>query len=148
MDAENIQLEQKFDLIVAGDVLEHMSNPGLFLQHCKKLLKDDGLLIISVPNTFHLIGNVWAWITNRERVHKDHCFYFSPKTLAQLCSRYDLSPVSLFFITGDSKTTRLRYFINGIRRVLAVIFPFTTSGIIMEFKRSESINFDEFFELK
>jgi 2-polyprenyl-3-methyl-5-hydroxy-6-metoxy-1,4-benzoquinol methylase len=149
MDAENIQLTQKFDLIVAGDVIEHMSNPGLFLQQCTNLLNRDGIIVISVPNAFHLIGNVWAWITNRERVHKDHCYYFSPKTLAQLCSRYHFTPIALTFISGDSKYTKLRYFINNIRRFLVTFFPFTASGIIMEFKKdNEIINSDNFFELK
>jgi hypothetical protein len=125
-----------------------MSNPGLFLQHCAKLLERDGVLVISVPNAFHLIGNVWAWLTSRERVHKDHCYYFSPKTLAQLCGRYNLSPVSLSFISGDTKYSRLRSFINGIRRFLCLFSPFTASGIIMEFQNSETINSDNFFELK
>ena len=39
----------KFDTIVLGEVLEHLFNPMLVLEKAAMLLKDDGLIIVSVP---------------------------------------------------------------------------------------------------
>ena len=44
-DIEN----SKFEIIVALDVLEHVEDTKLFLENINKVLKDNGLLIISVP---------------------------------------------------------------------------------------------------
>lgn len=41
--------DEKFDCIIMGEVLEHIYNPGLFLDKCKNLLEDDGRLIVTVP---------------------------------------------------------------------------------------------------
>lgn len=50
---ENINLDfskNSFDLILCGDVLEHLINPWEALKRLKPFLKDDGYLIASIPN--------------------------------------------------------------------------------------------------
>ncbi|GEP50034.1 hypothetical protein FNO01nite_07060 [Flavobacterium noncentrifugens] len=42
-----------FDLIMLPDVLEHVFEPGRILQKLKTYLKDDGEMIISMPNIRH-----------------------------------------------------------------------------------------------
>ena len=43
-DVEKMDLPEKdFDVIVAGELIEHLANPGLFLENCRKHLKDGGL---------------------------------------------------------------------------------------------------------
>lgn len=49
-NAETIQLKKKFDLVVAGDVIEHLHNPGLFLDNMYSHLEDNGLIILVTPN--------------------------------------------------------------------------------------------------
>lgn len=48
---ETLQLDEQFDVVVAGDVIEHVSNQGLFLENISKHLVDNGKLIISTPNS-------------------------------------------------------------------------------------------------
>jgi len=42
-------IETKFDLIMIISVLEHLDDPRHILRECKKLLNDDGILIVNVP---------------------------------------------------------------------------------------------------
>jgi predicted TPR repeat methyltransferase len=42
--------KEPFDVIVAGDVLEHLPRPGDVLPTLKRLLKSDGTLLVSLPN--------------------------------------------------------------------------------------------------
>lgn len=42
-----------FDLIVFNDVLKHMYNPWEALKKTRDLLKDDGIVVISLPNIRH-----------------------------------------------------------------------------------------------
>lgn len=39
-----------FDIIIAAELIEHLDNSDLFIQNVKKVLKKEGLLIITTPN--------------------------------------------------------------------------------------------------
>jgi len=45
--------EQSFDCVICADVLEHLVDPWATLNQAKKLLKDDGALLVSLPNAAH-----------------------------------------------------------------------------------------------
>lgn len=58
-DIEDINLiemlkEETFDVIIFADVLEHLNNPAEVLRNVKKLLKDCGEIIISIPNISYI----------------------------------------------------------------------------------------------
>lgn len=42
---------EKFDLIVAIEILEHLHDPRHFIRNCLQLLKPNGFLLLSSPNT-------------------------------------------------------------------------------------------------
>jgi len=50
---DEIADQERFDAIVMGDVLEHMSDPDRVLGRLHGMLADDGYLILSVPNVAH-----------------------------------------------------------------------------------------------
>lgn len=55
-DIEKIELSeyiQHFDLILLPDVLEHLFEPKSVLENLKKYLKEDGQIILSMPNIRH-----------------------------------------------------------------------------------------------
>ena len=50
--------EGVFDIIIAGEILEHIAYPELFLKEIKKLVKFKGLLIITTPNGSSLFSRL------------------------------------------------------------------------------------------
>ena len=57
-DIESYQWEETFagreyDYILFADVLEHLRNPEKVLEICKKYLKDEGRIVVSIPNVAH-----------------------------------------------------------------------------------------------
>jgi 2-polyprenyl-3-methyl-5-hydroxy-6-metoxy-1,4-benzoquinol methylase len=44
------QLPTEFDIILAGDIIEHLGNPAELFQSCRPLLADNGVLLITTPN--------------------------------------------------------------------------------------------------
>jgi predicted TPR repeat methyltransferase len=42
--------KEPFDVIVAGDVMEHLPRPEVLLGSLRRLLKPDGVLLLSLPN--------------------------------------------------------------------------------------------------
>jgi SAM-dependent methyltransferase len=81
---ENTRLEtEAFDVIVINHVLEHVDNPRKLLTEVHRLLKNDGLLVIGVPNIgsimAFLLGSKWQSLRPEE-----HVWHFSPATLKRL----------------------------------------------------------------
>lgn len=85
--AENADFPVKFDIIFAGDLIEHLTNPGLFLDACKKMLKEGGLLIMTTPNTFNLFNLVEKFTKYDPTVNPDHTFYFNRKVIKVLLQK-------------------------------------------------------------
>jgi len=52
---EALREGQSFDRIIFGDVLEHTTQPGALLQYFKGWLKDDGIMVASIPNVANWI---------------------------------------------------------------------------------------------
>lgn len=44
---------KKYDYIILADVLEHLSDPRKVLQNCFSVLKDNGKILVSIPNMAH-----------------------------------------------------------------------------------------------
>ena len=143
MDAENMSLESEFDIILTGDVLEHMNNPGKFLEKVPDLLTTDGELIIGAPNAFTL-NAIKVWFLGREYTHKDHTFYFSPKTLTELCSRYNLLPVRLVYTVQPKSGAESDLFIMA-RKLILKRFKTMSPSFIMHFKKEDSVNSSQYF---
>lgn len=100
-NAESFKFNKKFDTIFAGDLIEHLSNPGLFLNQCKKHLKKDGWLIIVTPNVFSLnikISGLIRFLNNNLGVHPEHTCFFSPALIKELLRRYDFGIKKIEFV--------------------------------------------------
>jgi 2-polyprenyl-3-methyl-5-hydroxy-6-metoxy-1,4-benzoquinol methylase len=96
--AEDFSFNERFDVIFAGDVIEHLSNPGLFLNCCKLHLKKNGRLLITTPNCFNLF-NMAEKIGKREpTVNHDHTFYFNSKTLLQLLTKNEWQTLDVDYL--------------------------------------------------
>ena len=48
-NVENIPLTEQFDKVMAIDIIEHVIQPDLLVKEIKRLLKDDGQLLITFP---------------------------------------------------------------------------------------------------
>ena len=80
------------DVVLAGEVIEHLGSPGPFLEAMARLCGPGGTLIVTTPNAYGLV-NVVANITRRVEVnHPDHVVMFTWRTLTQLMQREGWTP--------------------------------------------------------
>lgn len=58
-----IELDNKYDVVFASHILEHIQDTGLFLNKIKSLMKEDGVFFVVVPPLKHNIvgGHVHVW---------------------------------------------------------------------------------------
>ncbi len=77
---------EKWDYIIIGEVLEHIDNPVAFLTAIKKRYANYiDRVIITVPNAFDL-QNIRLLKKNIEFINTDHRYWFTPYTLAKVCT--------------------------------------------------------------
>jgi len=93
----------EFDVILCGEILEHLSNPGRFLGGLKPLLRTPGSrLVLTTPNSYCAYRFLYTFLTGREGVNPDHVAYYSPRTLARLVTRHGYAVESLcYYRLGD-----------------------------------------------
>jgi 2-polyprenyl-3-methyl-5-hydroxy-6-metoxy-1,4-benzoquinol methylase len=84
----------RYQLVVAGEVLEHVPDADLFLRGCAALLAPGGHLCITVPNACCPKIGLRA-LAGRESVHPDHRVYYSPRTLTRTLAGAGLETVEL-----------------------------------------------------
>lgn len=91
-DFLNINIEEKFDIIIMGDVLEHVSRPVDALIKARKLLNDNGVLWISTPNYesgFSRLMKEHDPMWNQ----LNHFTYFSYRSLKRILEKLEMKVV-------------------------------------------------------
>jgi SAM-dependent methyltransferase len=77
--------ENFFDAIVMSDLIEHVRRPQETLLKARKLLKEEGLLLIVTPDTaavsHHLMGKRWT------HYKPEHFFYFNRRSFQYLANK-------------------------------------------------------------
>lgn len=85
------RLDFEPDVVVAGELIEHLPNPLHFLQSLVALPRLRGrTLILTTPNAT-AAHNVAVGALSRESTHRDHLCILSFKTLHTLCRRAGLA---------------------------------------------------------
>jgi 2-polyprenyl-3-methyl-5-hydroxy-6-metoxy-1,4-benzoquinol methylase len=87
-DAEDFDLKRKFDVIVAGDIIEHIANHGKFLECCRRHLKRGGRLIITTPNPFYIMNTLLITFKKDASVNHDHTSWFGEYVMKTLLARF------------------------------------------------------------
>ncbi len=88
LDLTRETLPQKFDLVVCGDVVEHLDAPGPFLSSISKLLRPGGKLVITVPNPWYINNLLKTFLNGSPLVDSvDHVSWQDASTLCELGER-------------------------------------------------------------
>lgn len=84
-DIAQAPLDETFDLIVMGDIIEHVGNPAALMKNAALMIRDRGRLIITTPNPWYLnpiLKNVLEGQPFSDSA--DHKMWFDPSTLVEL----------------------------------------------------------------
>lgn len=76
----DVKKKNHFDIITAFEVVEHERDPLLTIKTARLLLKLNGLLVVSVPDSSSLSSRIMGkyWFGYR---HKEHLFHFTKDSL-------------------------------------------------------------------
>lgn len=139
---DEVRIDETFDVIIAGEIIEHLNNPGLFLNGIKRFMDGETLLVITTVNAYSgmrfLVYGLRGKGGEAEPVHPDHIAYYSYSTLNLLLNRHGFNVDRfMFYDLGDEHRPhngRLRNFVND---VCVRIAPQWADGIIAVVKRQD-----------
>ena len=136
--AEDFDFDVKFDVILAADLIEHLSNLGSFLAACGRNLKSGGRLVVTTPNCFNLF-NLASKLTKTEPImNKDETVYFNHRALRQLLGKHGwkVDEASYLYSLGvEYRESYRKRFLNVVYYLLSKFTPKFMETIVVVAKK-------------
>ena len=117
LESDNLFLEDNyFDVIIAGDVLEHLVDPWKVISDISKFLKNGGLFIVSLPNFREI--NTLSKIVLKGRfqynpmggiMDKTHLRFFCKKNIIELCDVREFKLINIKPLSQNSMNEVLSF---------------------------------------
>ena len=136
-NAESFHLAERFNTIVAGELIEHLCNPGLFLQRVKEHLAPGGKLLITTPYAFALVHFLYAlYHFPHTCSNREHTGWFCVDTLVRL-ARLNGFHVTQWELLEDyhvsAHAPRYRFFVRWLSLVRRLVpRRLTANTIVLE----------------
>ena len=138
-DITQAPIARQFDVITAGEVLEHLDTPGQFMKNCAAMLEPGGRLVITVPNPWYanvILKNVTRSSTFVDSA--DHVAWYDASTLYELGQRAGLRLDRFTGIGATHSQTSRAHLFFWLRPILTQIGfkpELFAKSIIFEFVR-------------
>lgn len=91
-----------FDAILSFETIEHMENPYFFIREMRRVLKPDGILVLSMPNVQHIFNKIFFLRKGdmpRWRKNNGH-LWVAPKGVFQKAFMHSFSLVETKYYKG------------------------------------------------
>lgn len=136
LETEELDLPMEyFDVILAGDVLEHLVDPWKVVEKVTKFLKKGGIFIVSVPNIREissmskiLFGGGFNYDPEGGIMDKTHLRFFCKRNVQELFNENDYRVISVRPILDITPKSSVRKTINKI--TMNIFEEFLTSQYI------------------
>jgi 2-polyprenyl-3-methyl-5-hydroxy-6-metoxy-1,4-benzoquinol methylase len=113
--------ENSFDIVLMGDVIEHLRDPLELMRLVQHILKPGGAVIISTPN-------IAGWAGRLLQIKpEEHLYYFAPATMEMLLSKVGLEVVGVKYLDRYHNLTAMTHSttFGGLLQKLAPLFNLT-----------------------
>jgi hypothetical protein len=127
--------EAPFDVVVLGDILEHLSNPGLALDVLLPLVGSE--IIVTCPNALGA-PNYLRFLRGRFREGLDHVASHNRWTLTNLLQRHGYDPVEIYTAYDRDRTMSKPAF--KLAAVLLRRFPNFGGTLVMVARPQSSLS--------
>lgn len=95
-----------FDLVFAGEIIEHMIGTQIFLKRCHHVMKPGGILILTTPSLSCWL-NLWRWISlgqpwcvDNDEGQLDHVRYLAPNILKNSLKKTGFQVIEMDSVGG------------------------------------------------
>ena len=131
-----LPLDRAFDVVIAGDLLEHITRPGNMLEGIKRFLKPGAEVIISTNNAFGLHYQLKRW-TGRFEEHFEHVCFYSPETLVHLFERHGYEARAMYGAFTEPPFGLKQNLLFCVGKPLFRIFPILAGTLVLVSRLTE-----------
>lgn len=103
-NAEEFCLPETFDTIFAGDVIEHLSNPGRFLEQARKMVHASSDLVVVTPNPYSFRSLVGVLRRFEPAIHPEHTMLMPIAGMSELASRHGFRVKQIYLVEDHVRT--------------------------------------------
>lgn len=96
-ELENCNINRKFDIIILGEVIEHIDNCGSALKSLRKFANNNTKIVFTTPNAYYYLFWI-SYLFKIESIHPDHNYLFSFISLKQLIEKFGYSVDEYYII--------------------------------------------------
>lgn len=139
LEQNTLPFDEKFDVVVAGEIIEHVTDTDAFIELIKSALKPGGELVISTPNLaalgrrlLLLIGKNPHMEVSFETYSAGHVRYFIKDTLEWLLRKHGFS---ILEYTSDTVNFNSSGTLASV--ALAKRFPTLGKSLIIKCKKTD-----------
>jgi SAM-dependent methyltransferase len=104
--------DEGFDVVVAGELLEHLRDPRRVVAEVRRVLRPGGTFVASVPNAYRLKNRVRFALGHKPEDDPTHLQMFAPSDVRSLL--YEFEEQHVHFIAGRLVPLHARLFANDI----------------------------------
>jgi SAM-dependent methyltransferase len=104
--------DESFDVVVAGELLEHVRDPERLVAEARRLLRPGGRLVGSVPNAYRLLNRLRFLVGLPPERDPTHLHMFTPRDVAALLGSFE--DVEIRLISSRFLRLHPRLFANDI----------------------------------
>lgn len=138
-DCETAQLDQRFEMILMSDVIEHVNSPTQAVLNLTQHLRADGILYVTTPNATFVGDVIDAVLRRPVDVYHDHVAIFLPEHLQTICDRHGLVMRAVkFFSFIDQRTPKTRLRSQAVR-AFGLISPRLHGHFLAEIQLGEAL---------
>jgi SAM-dependent methyltransferase len=112
LDAPLEFADSSFDVVVAGELLEHLRHPRALVAEVRRVLRPGGTFVGSVPNAYRLKNRLRFVAGRRPEDDPTHLQMFSPAEVGLLLGEFE--EPQLHFVAGRLVPLHARLFANDI----------------------------------
>ncbi|MBW2737955.1 MAG: methyltransferase domain-containing protein [Deltaproteobacteria bacterium] len=132
----NVGGGQKFKLITAIEVIEHLENPGYFFRNIQKLLDEDGYLLMTTPNVYSLACRLRFFVLSDLKQFGEvgdptHIYPVFLSNMERILRRYRLEIAAKWGYPANGRTLSSRRLINILCSSLRLILPEEIPGDVL-----------------
>lgn len=100
-DATDFDLGRTFDVVHAGELIEHLDDAHGFLASVRRHLRSDSRLVLTTPNAFCVSNFVYRFGA-KASLHREHVAWYCEDTLTHLLERNGMRVGEIGFLRHET----------------------------------------------
>lgn len=128
----------KYDVVLMGDVIEHIGDVEAFVNFYKMRLVENGKMIITTPNPFSFRQVIHTFLYKKPSINHEHTCHLDPFTMLEVVARTNTKITYFRWLREQKKIIKLRdRIINLVANIMMSIRKYYSPNFLLILERND-----------